>query len=210
MSNPSFADQLRSAPPWMIISVAAIIVGCVIMALPLVGFFMIRRQTAPARKAERAGREYWAQWIETGEVVDLGTKKDKGKDGKDPEPSEPEPKRADRIEEPTQPIEPEPEEIPTQLGEVEQPSWAVSRTQEWDVAEIIDAEIVETETEDERLFRANPLDSWVLPPQEDEPEYLPEADRTFRDLVARNWLTGEGADLSAEWEPWYATEESYA
>jgi hypothetical protein len=185
----------------MIISVMAIAVGLIIMALPLVGFILHRAKTAPARKAERDGRKYWeAHWIETGEIF-LDSKKVKDSD---PDPK-PEPVRAEPFD-PEPVAEPETEDLPTQLGEVTQPAWAISQTQEWSLEDVIDAEVVETETEAERLFYADPLSSWVMPP-EAEYNYLPEAHQTFRDLVARNWLTGVGADIETEWPPGTSTKE---
>jgi hypothetical protein len=115
------------------------------------------------------------------------------------------PKRVPLSEEPTE----EQRIIPS--VPVEEPAgptqeWAEHGTQEWRMESIFDAEIEEAEDEATRLFRSDPLGSWVLPPL-DEPAYLPEADRAFRDLVAQNILTGEGADIDAEWESWYGSRE---
>jgi hypothetical protein len=117
-----------------------------------------------------------------------------------------------RLDEPTEenplvPVVPERVEPPAPIEEPEPPldpgaNWARLQTMERSVVKAFDAELVEAEDEATRLFKEDPLRSWVMPPLE-EFDYLPEADRTFRDLVARNWLTGEGAEISTEWEPWY-------
>jgi hypothetical protein len=111
----------------------------------------------------------------------------------------------ERVEPPAPVEEPEPPLDPGAVDGADQdrglPQWA-TMTKEWSVVEAFDAELVEAEDEATRLFKEDPLRSWVMPPLE-EFDYLPEADRTFRDLVARNWLTGEGAEISTEWEPWY-------
>lgn len=127
-------------------------------------------------------------------------------------PSEPASKPVPLTEEPTeeQPVViPEPEPVPVEEPEIPLDpgaNWARLETMEWDFVEALEAEVVEAEDEATRLFKADPLNSWVLPPLE-EFDYLPEADKVFRDLVAREWLTGEGADVSAEWEPWYGFRE---
>lgn len=92
------------------------------------------------------------------------------------------------------------------------PRWAQEITTEWDLGAILDAEIVDTETEAERLFRKDPLGCWVHPPEE-MPDYLPMADKAFWALVNRNQLSGEGADVDITYRPLftdYELEEVYA
>lgn len=106
---------------------------------------------------------------------------------------------------PSEPEQAEPltEEFPIVEGEDQGGTRRAEMTSEWSIEAIFDAEVVEAEDEATRLFQADPLRSWVMPPME-EMDYLPEADKVFRDLVARNWLTGEGAEISIDWEPWYS------
>jgi hypothetical protein len=92
----------------------------------------------------------------------------------------------------------------------EQPAWAVDGTTEWDFIDAYEEELKEAEEAAIRAFLADPLGAWYVPPAvQDHTTYLPEADNTFRLLVQRNKLTGEGATVSAEWEDW-KLEEVYA
>lgn len=74
----------------------------------------------------------------------------------------------------------------------------------WVGESTIEAELVELDPEykAERAFYADPLGSWVLPPETEAPHFLPEADYTFRNMVECGWLTGIGADIDLEWEAW--------
>lgn len=95
----------------------------------------------------------------------------------------------------------------------ELPGWARESTAEWDVDAILDAEIVDTEIEAERLFWKDPLGSWTLPPERETPDFLPLADRAFWALVNRNALSGEGANVDTLYTPLftdYELEEVYA
>ena len=62
-------------------------------------------------------------------------------------------------------------------------------------------------SEAERAFYADPLASWCLPPEFEVPDFLPEADGTFKLLAERGLLTGVGADIDTEWEAWNLYEQ---
>jgi hypothetical protein len=107
------------------------------------------------------------------------------------------------------PPAPEPETEPVPQG-IEQPAWAVEGTTEYDFIDAYETELKEAEEAAIRAFLEDPLGAWYVPPVfEDVTRYLPEADNTFRVLVQNNRLTGEGAQVSAEWEDW-KLEEVYA
>jgi hypothetical protein len=208
--------SIRSAPLWLQITVVAIVVVALLSAGPFSGWVILRRRRAEGPTAVReynTGESWptgwWAEPQKFGalDVTFAGQPNHTAKPGKkddetDPpeRPEHPEPTKEIPVVRPlTPPVVPDPERPVLLLLE---------QTQEICIADIWDAEVLEEMDEAERLFRNDPLGSWVLPPIE-EYDYLPEADKTFRDLVARNWMTGEGADVTAEWEPW-KLEEVYA
>lgn len=86
----------------------------------------------------------------------------------------------------------------------EHPEWLYEGTTEHDTLEYLDGEIVVGNCLAEEAFLNDPLGSWVAPPEAllEADEYLPEANRVFEQMVSKGWLTGEGADLDAEWKAW--------
>lgn len=229
MNAEDFASTVRSAPPWLTISLIILAVVLLVGGGPVAGLVITHRRhkevtRALAAKTGGAPELSWmslpveapqvrrslaAQPFGALDVTFAGVPA-----AVDSSPTmllnlvEPEPEPATEpvplSEEPSVPIEPNaPVSEPT--GPVEEqgmPEWA-TMTAEFDVVAVLEAEVIEAEDEATKLFRADPLRSWVMPPLE-EMDFLPEADRVFRDLVARNWLTGEGAEISADWEPWYS------
>lgn len=227
MNAEDFANTVRSAPPWLTIGLIILAVVLMVGGGPVAGLVIMHRrhkEVARALAKQGAGRspemaEYFrdtkpepqvrrslaAQPFGALDVTFAGVPQAVDSSPTMPlKPVEPEPEPATEpvplSEEPTIPIEPnEPISEPTGPAE---PRWA-TMTAEFDVVAVLEAEVIEAEDEATKLFRADPLRSWVMPPLE-EMDFLPEADRVFRDLVARNWLTGEGAEISADWEPWYS------
>jgi hypothetical protein len=78
------------------------------------------------------------------------------------------------------------------------PDWGVTGS-----FAILEDLIEEAEIEDEasEAFRADPLSTWLLPPEDDAIEAA-EFDKSFRRMVALGFLTGEGADIETEWAAW--------
>ena len=78
---------------------------------------------------------------------------------------------------------------------------------------IYEAEIVEDTplSDADRAFLADPLGSWVLPPERPI-DLLPTADETFRALIERNWGNAAAMDIDTEWHDWnlYSKEEALA
>lgn len=65
MNASDLETTLRSVPPWLLISIAGLLVLLLIAAGPFAGWCLERRRTAPARAFTRAAA---AKWIETGEI----------------------------------------------------------------------------------------------------------------------------------------------
>jgi len=86
------------------------------------------------------------------------------------------------------------------------PNWAGDDTAEWSILDTYEAELVDVAapevSEAEAAFWADPLGSWVLPPEAEQPDFLPEAVTVFNTMVSLGRLTGIGQDIDAEWEAW--------
>lgn len=229
MDIQEIPSLIRSAPGWLIVVVILTLVVVLVAGGPLLGRAILsRRQRELASVFAGNGVVLdHGKWIETGEIpritdsapVTVISDRDQRRTLALPAYSGPLGKVEGSQEvavvfvdeDPADEGDPEPPEMDCST---EKPAWAKESTASWDVSKVLDAEIVETETEAERLFAADPLGCWVLPPNAiEESDYLPEADRVFRDLVARNWLTGEGADVDPTYKPLftnYELEEVYA
>jgi hypothetical protein len=77
-------------------------------------------------------------------------------------------------------------------------------TAAWSIHDIFEGELEEKSPE-MRAFEDDPLGAWYVPAELSKYDFLPEADRTFRDLVVWGKLTGVGAEIDAEWESWNLT-----
>jgi hypothetical protein len=221
---------IRSAPPWLLITIAGLLVIMMIAAGPFAGWCLERKRTAPERAYTRAAA---AKWIETGEVdltelraeerAKLRLRPAQSAQGKGSgvyrslskpvtEATEPDPVVVIRDDRPTSIITVVANASTTTIPT---PDWAEEPTQGWEILEpaanVFDAEIVEEGddgfTEEERQFLADPLGSWLLPPL-DEFDFLPTADEAVSFLVQADLLTGEGIDIDTEWAAWnlYASE----
>lgn len=101
------------------------------------------------------------------------------------------------------PVAPKPAEQPT-LNALS--NWSGEDTGSFTILEEYEAELVDVNIEEadaaEAAFWADPLGSWVLPPDEHVAAFLPEADHVFRNMVDMGRLTGVGMDIDTEWEAW--------
>lgn len=197
---------LRSAPAWAIALALVLVVVFVASAGPLVGRAILISRRREMGQVYAGNGVFWdgKRWDET----NAGTAA--------PEqpalaPDDVQVIRDDRL---TIALEHRLEYLPPAsewaTGLTEMPEWAKGGTSPLDVLVYVDAEMVEAETEAERQFHADPLGSWVLPPEvEEEYDFLPTADEAVSFLISQDLLTGEGLGLDAEWEAWnlYEREE---
>ena len=210
MYASDLATTLRSAPGWLVATVAILLVILLVAAGPLAGLAIQRRRAAEMSVLlERPGlQRQHGKWIETGEIDLMSLRAEELKRERLAVRAEDEKADSDPvqviadfspttiitiIEEPTKPIE--------------RPSWADTPTGAWSaqeyVTEVHDGVVVEDEP---HSFYADPLGSWTIP--DDEDAGWPTAKSVLEELIDRKWLTGVGADLDIEWEAWnlYATE----
>ena len=210
MNASELEATIRTAPPWLLILIAGLIVLVLIAAGPFAGWCLERRRTAPERAYTRAAA---AKWIETGELdlselraeerAKLSLRTAQAEDMRQyfQEAIEPDPVIVIRDERPTS--------IITAMADIPKPAWAEEPTAGWEIQEpaanVFDAEILEEDddglSEAERQFLADPLGSWLLPPL-DEYDLLPTADAAVSFLVQSDLLTGEGMDIDVEWASW--------
>lgn len=243
-------DQIRSAPPWLIVTVLVVIAAFLLMCGPLAGLAIERhRRRTYANMRLRAvdGESFWDGYearptievrppssyskpfgaldvtfagqpiralpagpavdssptmivpVVTGEgrifeIVDVEVPHSELFEGHAPE----EPDEDDAFGEDD---EPETEEI-IEVHE-DEARWDSEGTKEWNFVEVYEADLVEPEGAAEAAFAADPLGSWVLPPEWADVEER-EFDKTFRCMVALGLLTAEGFEIDTEWDNWYS------
>lgn len=223
---------LRTTPPWIVGIVALALIVMVIAAGPLLGRALIARQRRELGEVFKGNGVYWnhGSWDETGQIPKV-TEEPK----RTLQPSPVQVIRDDRV---TQAIKSRLSYVPPKPQTVEwvegirlvngvseanpvrfepvvisSPSWASGGTEALDILEYVDGQMVEAETQAEQQFRADPLGSWVLPPEvEFRDDSLPTAQDAFEFLVLTDRLSGEGFGIDAEWEAWnlYEKDEVFA
>jgi hypothetical protein len=219
---------IRSAPPWLLITIAGLLVIMMIAAGPFAGWCLERKRTAPERAYTRAAA---AKWIETGEV-DLTELRAEERAKLSLKPRNVEGKGSGVYQSLSRPVTEEtihgirfhdgvsvslqPDDVVVIAdrgtfvrGEAPKMQTWQQSTSEWVIQEpaanVFDAEIVEEGddglSEAERQFLADPLGSWLLLPL-DEYDFLPTADQAVSFLLRADLLTGEGMDIETEWAAW--------
>lgn len=227
----SALDQIRSAPPWLIIAALVLIAVLLIGALPFAGYLVERKRRKEASQVASANGAGEAFFHGIPDVHPFDR----------PAPAEPERRRlaigmpwgatdetwagtpliltetAGSVTqvlpapfEGEEPAEPTLAEIDAEVERAEQAEdeaescWVGEATAAWSIHDIFEGELEEKSPE-MRAFEDDPLGAWYVPAELSKYDFLPEADRTFRDLVVWGKLTGVGAEIDAEWESWNLT-----
>jgi hypothetical protein len=211
------ATTLRSAPGWMLATIAVVIVIALVAAGPLAGLAIKRRREAEiSTLLERPGlQRQHGKWVETGEIDLTSLRAEELR--REREEFRTSWERANGAAPDSDPVIVIRDdgkipafggsEIITDMEDIkpiERPAWADTPTAGWTAqtyaAEVFDAVVVEEETAPE--FYADPLGAWSIPLEAEEAEGWPTAKSVMEEMIDRKWLTGIGADIDTEWAAW--------
>jgi hypothetical protein len=214
-------DQIRSAPPWLIILLAVLVAIILIGSLPFAGWMIERKRRVEASQVARAasgGMSFFSGLPDRPQRFGALDVTFAGQTDTSPTtivsyvvdpPAMPEaPADPDEdwlpdvpdIEDPVNDDQPEPAPEDSRVT-------FMDRTQEWNIVEVFEGEVEPPKSPELMSFEADPLGAWQVPPETGvDDEETVRFERTFRAMVALNRLTGIGADVETEWQAWYAEE----
>lgn len=210
--------ELRAAPSWAIIVGAILLVVLIVGAGPFAGLCIERSRRAAALRAGRQGsatrENFFAGQPDLGQRFGALDVTFAGR------PKSPERLSVTYVDSaPTVVIktvettrvmevevfryqEPALFEAPEPADESPKPWAEMQHTQEWNFVQVYGADLEEAESDALKAFAADPLGSWVIPPEDDEVSEV-EFEKSFRRMVALGILTGYGIETDNHvWKSW--------